>query len=411
MLQALVDPALKLLSKRTAMDYEIFYASELVGNVARLLAEMISGNETFIPKRYWQNLGPLEGLSEGSWPSFYPLSFNLEKKLIDLESWPRDEDDVTLMFIQEPVLRYNFSTMVVSLQKSLLEKVVHDECVSRMTKADIHHHGRKAMLKAFNEWRTAVMNSMAVDIEMAVQGLPQAGQAGQAERRERQACLRLATDLINENRALFKHVYSCMANVNIDENRVLEEFFLHVGVGGRIPEDSRGVEIGDAAKLILEMAKTPKKTRNLTTKKMSWHFIMSGIYGEGIKKGVTDQEWLNIITEELRSLEVEYLPCTNGGKLNTRLFQKVLRPDASRLALYGQPRWRRLDGGQVFDRMACQNADMSRLFRMGALPVTSVPHLVVDGIQQTRSTRGVNPVRLQAIDEILIPASIEDPFV
>src|SRR5579859_167368 len=338
MLQALVDPALKLLSKRSATDYEIFYASELVGNVERLLAEMISGNETLIPKRYWQNLGPLEGLSEGSWPSFYPLSFDLEKKSIDLESWPRDEDDDSLVFIQEPALRYHFSTTVVSLQKSLLEKVVQDECMSRMTKADIHHHARRGMKKAFNEWRTAVMNGMAVDVEMAVQGLPRGGQGGQGERRERQARLRLAMELIQENRALFKHAYCHMVEVNIDLNRVLEEFFLHVGEGGGIPEDGRGVEIGDAAKLILQTAKTPEKTRNLTTKKMSWHLIMSGVYREGIKKDVTDQEWLNIIAEELTSLEVEYLPCANGGKLNTRLFQKVLRPDASRLALYGQPR-------------------------------------------------------------------------
>jgi len=167
MLRCLVEPALKILRQPAPPDYNVFYASELVANVERLLIEMFSGNETIVPTKYWRRLGIMDGIYEGSFPTFDKELFDLDAKDMDLDGWPRDEEG-TLMFIQEPALRYHFSNQVVSLQRSLLERCVRKESITTMTASDVLDQGRTVIAKAYMEWKTAVVNTMSLDIELAI---------------------------------------------------------------------------------------------------------------------------------------------------------------------------------------------------------------------------------------------------
>ena len=201
MLRCLVEPGLQILRSRTVpTDYEVFYSSELVGNVERLLIEMFSGNVCLVPTQYWRILGVMHGIYEGSFPSFDKVAFDLERKEADLSRWPRDEDGA-LMFIQEPGLRYHFSKQVVGLQKALLSRCVRAECISRMTRSEILEQGKKAIVRAMMEWRMAVVNTMEVELERALGRL---SRLVAPDRDERLGELKEASDLIQDNPGIFE---------------------------------------------------------------------------------------------------------------------------------------------------------------------------------------------------------------
>jgi len=163
-------------------------------------------------------------------------------------------------------------------------------------------------------------------------------------------------------------------------------------------------------RLILDTAKSPTKVRNLATNKMIWPTLLHGLYNDGLQLDIAEQTWMNVFAEELERLEVDYLPCWNGGKINTRRFQKILVPDPTRIALYGQPRPDR-HAVRFFEDRAKQESDMNRLFGENALPVISMPRLVEEGIKKNKANKRVNPARLRAIDQIFAAASIEIPMV
>ena len=65
MLQHAAEPFIKIMNQPMTSEVEsvdILFASEALGNIERLVAEMFSGDETLVPVRYWTSMGVIEGL-------------------------------------------------------------------------------------------------------------------------------------------------------------------------------------------------------------------------------------------------------------------------------------------------------------------------------------------------------------
>lgn len=414
LLKNLVDPALDILIRRedrdgacSARPKEIFWASELVGNVERLLIEMFSGNETLIPKRYWSQLGVYDGIMNSSWPQFDPEFFDLRRNSMNLECWPRTEDDMALIFIQEPAVRYHFSIGVVTLQRDLLEGVVHLECVSRMTKNEVLSQGRNAVDRAFTEWREAVKKAMEFDIERRVAQLPRQGDPERAEARQR---LGSALELVRDDPGIFEERYDLSNGSKTDCCRVLSRYF-GLAFDQAIPEEGRGTEIGKVAQFLLDTAKSGDKICRMRTSGMTWHIRLQAAYKEGNDRNMRDAEWTALFTQRLVDQNIEFLPRSNGGRLDPQRFERVLRPDVTRLALYGQPRPAAAGGLAFFDRIVSKNNDMTRIFGADALPLRARPHLVTVGLDKNATSRQAKQERKDAIQRLFEGANIEIPFV
>jgi len=127
---------------------------------------MVSGNESLVPRRYWDHLGVIDGMYGRLFPSFYKFKFDLGKGTMSLRDWPRGKNDDGFIFIQGAGVRYHFSGRVWGLQQSILERAIRQGGGSRLSKGEVLNCGVKVLERMFREWRVVLSRHLEVKIEI-----------------------------------------------------------------------------------------------------------------------------------------------------------------------------------------------------------------------------------------------------
>jgi hypothetical protein len=167
MLKCLVDPAMKILANRAAKPIELFYASEVVGHVERLLIEMFSGNESLIPKALWDYYDVVDGIYTRCWPSFDKRKLNFRETEIELSNWPRVGAEEILSFIQKAGIRFHFSSKVWGLQQGVLEGLIRVANGGALCKSRVVEEGSRVLQTMVAEWRVIILRALELEINIA----------------------------------------------------------------------------------------------------------------------------------------------------------------------------------------------------------------------------------------------------
>jgi len=222
MLRCLIQHALKILNRKGIDPYEMLYASEVVANVERMLIEMFSGNESLVPRRYWDHFGVVDGIYERGFPSFDKYKMNFERGELNLRDWPRTKEERNLIFMQCAGVKYNFSTKVWSLQMNILSRAVGRDQLEHGSKQSILGRGGEVVECMVEEWSAFICRSVETRI-----GIERDGCKGLArrERIERERALKGVEGCISEckhilsKRQIPAHCTGDMANMNLEHLR------------------------------------------------------------------------------------------------------------------------------------------------------------------------------------------------
>jgi hypothetical protein len=167
MLKCLVDPAMKISANRAANPIELFYASEVIAHVERLLIEMFSGNESLIPKTLWDHYDVVDGIYTRCWPSFDKRKLHFRTTEIELNNWPRVGPEEILSFIQKPGVRFHFSSKVWGLQQGILEGIVRVANGGALCKSRVLEECGRVLETMFAEWRVMIQRALELEVNIA----------------------------------------------------------------------------------------------------------------------------------------------------------------------------------------------------------------------------------------------------
>ena len=210
MLQHAAEPFIKIMSRPMSSEVEsvdILFASEALGNIERLVAEMFSGDETLVPVRYWTSMGVIEGLKYRSWPSFDIRKFDFRTMKFDGSGWPRSKDGREYLYIQSAGIRYHFSSKVWGLQRSMMDGVLRGIDRSPMTGLDAMSELSRVMERMFEEWGTIMSSSLGIIVERRKVEMKAECCDDMNLWREKEVGLMEAIELLKMPRGLFEERY------------------------------------------------------------------------------------------------------------------------------------------------------------------------------------------------------------
>jgi hypothetical protein len=196
--------------------------------------------------------------------------------------------------------------------------------------------------------------------------------------------------------------------------RILERIF--VGLTGKgVPVYDRGVPLKGVVEELIRVGQEGMGSHGklkLWSNHMTWPIFLQSVYREGVLRDIRDDRWERMFMEKLKEMGVDYIMSSNGGRIHSKEFIKIVEPEEGRVAMYSRMGQWSMSGSEWFSRKARREADMKRLFGADALPVRGVPKLIERGIDMTMNKgRWVMKARKDAIDHIFGMANSEEPAV